>query len=122
MRYGLFYAITSGEDVVSLTKTSKGATVKALKNGSAEITVTSDDSVKTVNVTVNNGEINCDYDLSKDDVYSGKWLTTPQGLVARQNNGDGFIISDATGGDFTYSALFNVENAAAAGLLIRRSD
>ena len=115
------FEITSGDDVVSLTKTSRGATVKALKNGSAEIKITSDDNVKTVSVTVNNGEINCDYELSKDDVYSGKWLTTPQGLVARQNNGDGFIISDTVGGDFTYSALFNIENAAAAGLLIRAS-
>ncbi len=115
------WALTSGEGVVSVTKTKKGALIQALANGDAVITVTSGDNEKTINVHVDNAEVDCDYELEKDDVYSGEWLTTSKGLIGRQNSGDGFIISDKVGGDFTYSATFNVENAAAAGLLVRAS-
>ena len=113
------YEIITGDEVASINETTRGILIKALSNGDATIKVTSDDNEKIINVTVNNGEINCDYPLDKEDVYSGTWLTTPDGLLARQNNGDGFIISDSIGGDFTYSALFNLEKAAAAGLLVR---
>ena len=115
------WSIISGEDIVSLEKTIKGATITALKNGVANIKAKTVDSEKVIVVTVDDAEVKCDYELKAGNVYSGDWLTTTSGLVAKQNQGDGFLVSDMVGSDFTYTATVNLENANAAGLLLRAS-
>lgn len=116
------WEITEGNEVISLLKTNKGATVSALKEGNAKITVTSGDTIKVINVTVSDGEVNCTaFDLDECDVYSGSWLVTSEGLVGKQTSGDGFLISNQMGTNFIYSATFDVSEAAAVGLLLRAS-
>ena len=115
------WEILSGEEIITLTKTKKGATVTALENGEATVRVTSGDYTKTIRIIVDNAEVNCDYELKSSQIYSGDWLTTSQGLVASQPSGDGYLISDMVGNDFTYTATFDLTKAPAAGLLLRAS-
>ena len=115
------WTIKDGEEHISLTETIVGAKITAVSNGTATVEVTSGDTVKTINVIVDDAEVNCDFELKASNVYSGNWLTTSNGLVGKQNIGDGFIISDKDGGDFTYTATFDISHADAAGLLLRAS-
>ncbi len=115
------YEITSGADVVSVTKTNKGAKVDALRNGVAFIKVSTANEEKDVKVTVDNANVDCFFTLKKENIVSGTWLTTSKGLVGNKPNGDGYILSDVEGWDFTYSASFDLTSATAAGLLLRAS-
>lgn len=49
---------------------------------------------------------------------SGTWTTTPAGLRG-SSAGDGFALSDRSGGDFTYEGDLSVTNGTAAGLTFR---
>lgn len=113
------YALTTGEEVVSIEPTVKGVKIKALANGNATITVTTPSQEKIIYVHVDEADVSCVYDLRKENVVSGKWRKSSSGLVGTQNSGDGYLISDYSTADFTYSATFNLADATAAGLVIR---
>lgn len=115
------WEITSGEEVISLEKTTKGATITALKNGEAEIKVCANNTEKTITVTVDDADVNCFFEPKKENIHSGEWLTTSKGLVGYQKRGDGFIFSTDLMKDGTYTTSFDLTNADAAGILLRAS-
>ena len=115
------FELTEGADHVSMVRTTNGVKVNAVSVGTAQISVTSGGETKLVNVNVVNGEINSDFDFDSSDIYSGDWYETQNGLMGVQKSGDGFIISDVSADDFTYNATFNLNEADAAGLLVRAS-
>lgn len=115
------YEIESGVDVIDITPTNKGLIVKAKQNGVAKINVISDGNNKTITVTVDNGIIDSDLSFNKENVVSGNWRTTSNGLVGNQPSGDGFIISNNNEKNFTLSAAFNISNAVAGGVLLHAS-
>ncbi len=113
------WTVESGEDVVSVTKTKKGAIIKALSVGTATINVTCGNAQKTVSVTVYDGSMDSDVAFDSTGIISGDWLMTANGLVGNQASGDGFILSKTQGTDFTYTAKFNLGDGAAAAIIFR---
>ena len=115
------WTIESGEDVVSVTPTSRGAIIKALKVGTASILVTCGNAQKTVSVSVYDGTIESDVAFDSTGIISGDWLMTANGIVGNQAAGDGFLLSQTYGADFTYSAKFDLGGGAAAAVIFRAS-
>lgn len=116
------WTVETGEDVVSVTPTVRGAKIKALKAGVATVTVACGNAQKTVSVTVHGGEINSGVAFDSTGIISGDWLMTSEGLVGYQASGDGFILSQTACSDFTYVAKFDLGDGAAAALIFRASE
>lgn len=108
------WTVESGEGVVSVEKTEAGAKISALSAGTATIKVVCGNAVKTVNVTVHAGAVDSDIDFNSQGLVSGKWYVAADGLLGVQTAGDGFILSENSADDFTYSANFSLSGAAAA--------
>ena len=113
------WSVESGEGVLEITPTQKGATITALKAGNAVLSVVSGNAEKTINVTVYEGTVDSDLTFAQDGIVAGDWLLTADGLVGSQSSGDGFLLSKTSGKDFTYTAKFDLGSGAAAALIFR---
>ena len=113
------WTVENGEDVISVTPTSRGAIFKALKVGTANVVVTCGNAQKTISVAVYDGTMNSDIAFDSTGIVSGDWLMTANGIVGNQPSGDGFLLSQTQGADFTYTAKFNLGDGAAAALIFR---
>lgn len=118
----LTWEVIEGNDVVSITPNKKGAVIKALKNGEATVSASAYNETKTLSVTVDDADVDCFFTPTKDNILSGQWLTTSQGLIGKQSSGDGFIIDDETLCDGTITAVFDLNKADAAGILLRANE
>lgn len=112
------WTVDSG-DSVAISETEFGVTVTALKAGDSIIKATSGNAVKYIPVKVWNGAFDSDFTFSSDGINSGKWVITDSGLAGEQLSGDGFILAEESGGDFEYTAKFNLGTGAAAALVFR---
>ncbi len=110
----LQWVVESGENVVSVEKTEHGARFTALSAGSATVAVSYGNIVKKINVTVHNGAVDSDLSFKTDGIISGNWFVAQGGLLGVQSAGDGFILSENSADNFTYSANFSLSGAAAA--------
>ena len=115
------FAITEGDEHISIERNTNGVTINALSVGTAQISVTSGEDTKVVNVIVNQPNVDSDFEFTKDGIHSGSWCLTSNGLLGVQTSGDGFLFSNVSKDNFTYSASFNMSNSTAAGLLVRAS-
>lgn len=118
----LIWTVESGENVVAVEKTAHGAKLTALDAGTATVTVTCGDIVKTINVTVHSGSVDSDLRFTAEGIVSGSWFVTEDGLVGAQSSGDGFILSENSADNFTYSANFSLSGAAAAVVFRAKAD
>ncbi|MBQ8294948.1 MAG: GH32 C-terminal domain-containing protein [Clostridia bacterium] len=113
------WTVEEGDDVVAVEQTARGAVLTAKKAGQATVSVTCGNAKKTVAVTVYDGEMESDVLFTNEGIISGDWLMTASGIVGNQTTGDGFILSSTSGGDFTYTAKFDLGDGAAAALIFR---
>ena len=115
----IVWTIEEGTDVVEVVPTMHGATFKALGVGQATVSVACGKAKKFVTVNVYDGEMNSDLVFADEGILSGDWLITSNGLVGNQASGDGHILSQTSGGDFTYTAKFDLGEGAAAAIIFR---
>lgn len=108
------WTVESGEGVVSVEKTEQGAKLTALNKGVATVAVSCGNAVKKIEVTVYDGTADSDIGFTPEGKVSGNWFAAQDGLLGIQSAGDGFIISENVGTNFTYSANFSLSGAAAA--------
>ncbi|MBO4572666.1 MAG: glycoside hydrolase family 32 protein [Clostridia bacterium] len=116
------WSIVSGSEVVGLKKSASGAVVTAKAGGVAVVEARCGNAVKQVKVSVHSGTADSDLNFSSDDIVSGQWYVTDDGIVGEMASGDGYILSDETGRDFTLSATFRLEAVAAAMILRANGD
>ena len=116
------WAVESGEDVVSVERTEYGAKLTALSAGSATVSVSCGNAVKNINVTVYDGTVESDLSFNSDGIVSGNWFVMQDGLLGVQSAGDGFILSENSADNFTYSASFSLSGAAAAIVFRAKAD
>ena len=112
------YEIVSGDDVVEIESIAKGVRIHAIGNGEAEIEASTETESKSIFVTVDEAEIDCDYELNKQGIKSGTWRKSSNGLVGTMLAGDGYYLSETMVSDFQYSATVSLEGTA-AGLVVR---
>ena len=115
----LSWETITNEDVVSATFTKEGLNVTALKQGSAEFKVSAGNQEQYINVTVYASSFVSDLSFNKENVVSGQWLMKGESIVGEMASGNGFLLSNETGTDFTYSGRFSILNGVAASLVFR---
>lgn len=115
----ILWELAEGEEYVSLTKTENGAMLTAKRAGDAKVKVSCGKAEKFISVKVHSGEADSDVNLSDDGIVSGDWLITKDGLTGIKESGDGFLLSDDSGKDFTYATRFNLNGGTAAALVFR---
>jgi len=113
------YEVTEGADIVRVEPTATGARITGLKAGEAQIKVSAGVSSRTISVTVHSGRVDGDFTFVSDGIVSGNWYYSGNALIGEQTGGDGFILASESGGDFTYSASFDLGSGAAAALVFR---
>ncbi|MBO4262858.1 MAG: hypothetical protein J5903_03640, partial [Clostridia bacterium] len=116
------WTVVSGEGVVKTEKTSHGATVTALAGGVAVIEARCGNAVKQVKISVYSGTVDSDLGFSSENVVAGQWYVTANGLIGEMPSGDGYILSEESGKDFTLSVTFSLDAAAAAMILRAKED
>ena len=116
------WTVESGDNVVSLTKTDSGAKFTARAEGTATVKVACGNAVKTINVTVHDGSVDSDTVFKSEGIVSGNWFIADGGLLGAQPSGDGFILSEKSADNFTYSANFSLLGAAAAIVFRAKAD
>ncbi len=118
----LNWSITSGEDVISLEKTTYGAKITSLKIGVAEISVSNGNDNKIVHVNVEGGTPSTDLEFSSSSIKSGQWYETSEGIKGEQSSGDGFILSSCNDADFTLTSSVTLSSGVAFGIVFRAKE
>lgn len=115
------WEITSGNQFVSIEKTTGGVIVKALGAGQATLVVTCGNQKKIIKLTVHNGSPESDIPFTADGIISGSWVANGSNIVAETLAGDGYILSTQSASDFNCSISFSLD-AIAAAFIFRASE
>ncbi|MDE6505587.1 MAG: GH32 C-terminal domain-containing protein [Clostridia bacterium] len=111
------YEVISGKNAVTFVETSDGISIYAESAGEAVIKASCGELVQYIKVKVHGGE--ADSDCEFGDVISGDWYRSDEGYLGKIKSGDAFVMSERRGGDFMYSATFDLNSGIAAALVFR---
>lgn len=114
---GAEYEVVSGKDVATFMQTSDGIRVFAESAGEAVIKASCGNAVQYISVKVYAGE--ADSDCKFEKITAGDWYVSDGGYLGSIKSGDAFIFSQRQGGDFMYSARFDLRSGIAAALVFR---
>lgn len=116
------WSLLEGADIIAMEVSENTATITAKKAGNAQVQVSCGKEKKIISVVVHSGTADSDISLTNGKIISGDWLMTEDGLVGVQVSGDGFLLSENSGTDFTYAAKFNLNGGTAAALIFRATE
>lgn len=111
------YEVVSGKNVATFKRTSDGIRIYAESAGEAIIKASCGGAAQYISVTVHGGEADSDCAFGK--IISGDWYRAEEGYIGKINSGDAFVMSERRGGDFMYSANFDLRSGIAAALVFR---
>ena len=115
----LVWECISGEGVVNYETSNQGISLTALQPGTAQFKVTAGNQSQMINVTVHASTFISDLTFETEGVVSGQWIMMDDAIVGEKNSGNGFLLSQETGTDFTYSGQFDIMNGTAGALVFR---
>ena len=109
----------SNEGVVTYTTSNQGINLIAVKGGSASFKVSADDKEEVITVTVSDAVFESDFTFKKENIISGSWTIASNSLIGEKPAGNGFILAEETGSDFTYNGRFDIVSGTAGALVFR---
>lgn len=111
--------VVEGEDAIQVIPTSTGAQIVGKKAGFARVKVSAGTSSRMIDVTAHTGKAESDFVFASEGIVSGNWYYSGNALIGEQAGGDGFILANEAGEDFTYTAQLDLGSGAAAALVFR---
>ena len=115
----LVWETLNNEGVVEATTSNSGINLTALKQGNASFKVSINGQEETIDVHVYTGYFESSFHFSKENIITGEWFMSADTIVGEKTGGNGFMFSEETGDDFTYTGKFDIEYGAAAALVFR---
>ena len=115
------WELAEGDDVVSLENITGGVIIKTLKAGKAVLIATCGNQKKAIDVTVHEGDPETDVPFTADGIVSGNWIAKGSEIIANTPAGDGYLLSERGGADFSCSVSFSL-NAVAAAFIFRATE
>ncbi len=113
------WELVSGEGIVNYSASNHVLKVDALNAGEATFKVVAGKNEETLNVVVYSGTFRSDFTFSKSNIKSGSWVMSEDSIIGENLTGNGFLLSNQSGADFTYSTRFNIIEGTAASLVFR---
>ena len=117
----LEWELLSGEDVIEYTASNKGVNLLAKQPGQAQIKVSALEESEIININVHAGGFVSDFSFEKDNIVSGQWIMDSGTIVGTKDSGNGFILANEVGSDFTYAGKFDILEGTAGSLVFRAS-
>lgn len=117
----LTWEAISNEDVVSYVASDQGINLTALKAGTAMFKVSVGEQSKLISITVYDGYFDSDFTFKEENVISGTWLMKNNMISGEKESGNGFILAEEWGSDFTLTGSFSIKSGVAASLVFRAS-
>ena len=115
----LVWELISGEEVVSYEASNQGINLVALLPGTAQFKVTAGNQSQIINVTVHTSTFISDLTFESDSVVSGQWIMMGEAIVGEKTSGNGFLLSEEVGTDFTFTGQFDIDSGTAGALVFR---
>ena len=109
----------AGEEVVSYEATNQGINIVALQQGEAKFQVSAGNQTETIDVIVHGSSFMSDLNFETDGVVSGQWIQMGDAIVGEKSSGNGFLLAEDVGTDFTFTGQFNIESGTAGALVFR---
>lgn len=117
----LVWETISNEEVVEASFTNQGVNLIAKKEGKAQFKISAGNQEQLIDVCVYSSSFVSDLSFSKENIISGQWISKGETILGEKSSGNGFILSNETGSDFTYSGSFSILEGVAASLVFRAS-
>ena len=117
----LTWELLEGEDVVSYQTSNQGVNFTVLKDGTAKMKVSAGNQEQIINITVYASSFESDLSFDKNDIVSGQWIMGEGVIIGEKSSGNGFILAEQVGSDFTYTGQFDILSGTAASLVFRAS-
>ena len=117
----LNWELISGEDVVNYTPSNQGINLVALQEGEATFKVSAGNQSQTIRVIVYKSTFTSDLSFNKNNIVSGQWIMAGDDIIGESNNGNGFLLANESGSDFTFTGQFDILSGTAASLVFRAS-
>ncbi len=118
----LIWEEIENDDVVSFSASNYGINLVALKMGEASFKVKAGQQEKTINVVVNTARFISDFTFNSDGIFAGDWLVNDAILTGEKSSGNGFLLAEESGSDFTLSGKFDIVSGTAGALVFRADD
>lgn len=109
----------SNEGVVNAVTSNQGISLTALKGGTASFKVSADDKEELISVSVSDSHFASDFTFKKENIISGNWTISSNTLIGEKASGNGFILAEETGSDFSYTGRFDILSGTAGALVFR---
>ena len=115
----LVWEFVSGEGIVSYTASNQGINIVALQQGTAQFKVSAGNQSQLINVTVYSSTFISDLTFESDGVVSGQWIMMGDAIIGEKPSGNGFLLAEESGTDFTFTGQFDIETGTAGALVFR---
>ena len=115
----LTWETIENDDAVNPTFSQEGINLVALKQGNAQFKVSAGNQSELINVSVYASSFVSDLSFNKENIVSGQWLMKAESIVGEMPSGNGFLLSNESGNDFTFSGKFSILDGTAASLVFR---
>lgn len=113
------WELISGEGVVEYSSSNHVLKLDALTAGEATFRVKAGKNEETLRVQVYSGTFVSDFSFTKTNIKSGSWVMSEDSIIGENSNGNGFLLANEVGTDFTYSTRFSILEGTAASLVFR---
>lgn len=115
----LAWELVEGEGIVDYQASNEGINIVALQEGDAKFRVSAGNQTQYITVHVYTSNFQSDLSFKKENVVSGQWVVTDDSIVGERKSGNGFLLANESGSDFTYTGQFQILEGTAASLVFR---
>ena len=115
------FEIVEGEGVLALEKDGNEATISAKAEGKASIKAFVGNIEKICEVTVHSSS-SLAIPFSQEGIIAGDFYQDGEAIVAKNKDGDGYLLSSMKTSSFLYGAKIDLSNATAGALIINASE
>ena len=112
----------SNDGVVSYTASNQGINFRALKQGTATFKTSVGETEELITVNVYDSTFDSEFSFSKENIVSGEWIMSNDFITGEKLSGNGFLLANETGDDFTYTGQFDIVSGVAASLVFRAAE
>ena len=104
---------------MTASTSNQGIRLTAVKEGDASYRLTVGDREEVISIHVYDSTFESEFHFKKENIISGEWIMSGENIIGERASGNGFLLADEVGDDFTYTGQFDILSGTAASLVFR---